>query len=363
MSRAMLLRTLACLLGLCPAFLVAQAQQAPVQVQPRRLPENFTVEMLDQGIKNVRQMPWSLLRALEKTPADHEGRTPEKDIADYVLTEETLAKMTAMRDGLAASAAGGAQISTKDVEQLDLLIRSEQCHMSVIWGYWNTRQARAHHRELIDTVIGRLAEADRPAAMQALRAVEAQATPLRPQVPLALQFCDSLPASATPGSVTPPPLLRPDPGLDEYNKLRLQLATQLKFDGSDSLRRSKPCTSPATNTSGRRGVAVRFQPDLREYFPPEAVNFSVSGPARVRLEYDDTGCVVGAALVASTGSDMLDAAALQITFDYLLTPGEEDGKALGGFAVLPVSFNIRDMPLSAPFEDEAVPAGEDQPQP
>jgi TonB family protein len=350
--------------AICWQGAVAQQASPPLSPAPGMSDAAVKLEDVDDALANLRQEPRRLSYQLGSLPPDETGRRLQDDIAEYALTEPALARIKALRDELAAANAPGATIPMQSLRPLMAMVTSEACRLVVVEGYWRKRKGRAYHQELIEALVKRLAEPERPAAMLALQAVVARGSALRAQLAPDMRFCQSAqePSVAPLLAAAGASFLRaPDPLVGDYNAFRMQLATKLSTDRPSSvnapIERTIPCPAPAATTSGTR-AAPRIQPDPQDYYPQEALEFSLEGAAQVRLEYDATGCVRRVTILQSTGVEALDAAARRYAFDYALTPAEVDGNAVGGGAILPINFYVRDMPGFA-----GRPAAAPQPQP
>jgi TonB family protein len=315
-----------------------------------------TLEELDKLISSLREAHWMLPEMMGNPPPDASGRRPQDDLAEYLLTDESLGKITALREDLGKQAAAGAPVATGFADPLPALLQAEMCRLMMVTTYWSGRKVRDFHQDLIQQLVARLPEAERGAATRETTAIEARSSAPRPALVEAIRRCGNLkPGSMFQGESDAPALLADAAAeLDGYNTLRQKLATRLDAvriaaapDGG-SVHRSIPCPppAPAPIATGKRGATIRSQPDLRDYFPADAINFKVMGKARLRMVYDNTGCITDVAILESTGAEILDAAAMRIAFDYALVPAQEDGKAVGGGVVLPVNFNILDVDMT-----------------
>ncbi len=336
--------------GLLLAAPLAQAQfplqpQAPSPLLP--FGRAMTVEALDQNLDTMRRIAWEMPAGLGNPPADDGGRRVDDDLADYFLTEPVLARLQAMRDAIAASTAPGAEIPAAMLAPLTQLQDSQGCRIGVIGNYWHRRQSHDYHRDMILRLVERLPEADQAAAKSELQALDAAANTARAQIAPGLQYCDLQEHASSVAST--PRLLQMDTSEAGYNALRLKVVAQLRVAQGDAgregmtMHRSTPCPAPAEVASGTHGLKLRITPDIRDYYPSEAILLGIDGDGKVRLHYDETGCVVEATVVESTGAELLDVAALRIALDYALTPAATDGKAVAGGALLPIHFSVHSM--------------------
>jgi TonB family protein len=322
-----------------------------------------TLEDIDNAIENLRKSHWMLPEMMGNPPADTSGRSLQDDMAQYVLADAALAKITTLRNELAKQAAAGASVSLDYGDPLPMLVQSQICRMMMVSSYWSARRAREFHQEIIGQLIARLPEAERADVAREMAAIEARGGGARATMVEGMGSCDSLePYAVLPGKPGAPGLFGDgNAEVEGYNNLRKQLATRLDAArlaaaaNQGRILRSIPCPPPASvaGIEGSRGPKVRSQPDLRDYFPAEAINFKVTGAAKVRMSYDKTGCIADVSVLESTGAEILDAAAVRIAFDYALVPGLVDGKPVDGGVVLPVNFNVHDvMPEPPPGQPQ-----------
>ena len=75
--------------------------------------------------------------------------------------------------------------------------------------------------------------------------------------------------------------------------------------------------------------------DESSYYPPEARRRGIEGEALVEIRVDRRGVVVEAKIVRSSGSPLLDRAALLVLYDYRFARGD------GGRSRVPVNFQLR----------------------
>jgi TonB family protein len=102
---------------------------------------------------------------------------------------------------------------------------------------------------------------------------------------------------------------------------------------------------------------VARQGDPSQYYPAAAIGAGLRGTVRVRIGIDRGGCVAHVAVVTSSGTQLLDQAAMRMAFDYEFIPADEGGQPRGAdYFVLPVTFSLRD-------ERDPPATGPAQPQP
>jgi TonB family protein len=68
-------------------------------------------------------------------------------------------------------------------------------------------------------------------------------------------------------------------------------------------------------------LRVLFAPDARRYYPVAARRMQLQGSVDIRITIDARGFVTGAVVERSSGSDLLDTAALALARDYRFSSG------------------------------------------
>jgi TonB family protein len=310
------------------------------------------LEDLDEGIRMFRQLPWDFLEYAGQRPPDHSGRSVEDDVNEYILTAPVLEKIGSMRDKLAASYPAGTSIPSAELQPLQRVMQSEACRLTLLVAYWGTQRQQEYHRDMIRQLIERLPTRQQAEASQELQHTEDRMPDLRLKLPAAMDTCRNTQLSEVNPQLQPLAVniefqRNATIVLDELNALRRKLAAQYDYARVASgaaehwTTRSIPCPAPATDTTGKPVPGYRARPDVVQYYPPDARNMDVSGIAKARVQYDDTGCITAVTIVESTGSEELDTAAARYLFDVALVPGERDGRASGGYVVIPIRFSLR----------------------
>ena len=97
----------------------------------------------------------------------------------------------------------------------------------------------------------------------------------------------------------------------------------------------------AERRSRTAALRVLFAPDARHYYPIEARRQQVQGTVHVRITIDARGLVVRALVARGSGSDVLDAAAIALAWNYRFSRGSGPRHRL-----LPIVFRLD--PLASP---------------
>jgi protein TonB len=106
-----------------------------------------------------------------------------------------------------------------------------------------------------------------------------------------------------------------------------------------------PMTTPVDAAAAPlpdRKPGLSFRPDTQSFYPPESRSLGEEGTSRLRLCFDDLGRVTEVTLAASSGSERLDAAAVQMGWHYRFTTTVVDGAPVQHQCMLqPVRFTLR----------------------
>ena len=129
-----------------------------------------------------------------------------------------------------------------------------------------------------------------------------------------------------------------------YIKERVAVAATLppNVDPSRFAPRSIPCGAPATGDSGNdRPKAIGSSKSAEDYWPMESKRLGEEGNVVTGVKISSTGCIIGKEIIISSGSEMLDKAALEFieTVDYL--PAVRDGKAIESVTPFRIIFKLR----------------------
>jgi protein TonB len=105
-----------------------------------------------------------------------------------------------------------------------------------------------------------------------------------------------------------------------------------------------PMTTPVDAAAAPlpdRKPGFSFRPDTDSFYPPESRSLGEEGTSRLRLCFDDLGRVTEVTLAASSGSERLDAAAVQMGWHYRFTTTVVNGAPVQHQCMLqPVRFTL-----------------------
>jgi TonB family protein len=106
--------------------------------------------------------------------------------------------------------------------------------------------------------------------------------------------------------------------------------------------RVSPCPAAAERTSGKSTPAIaRMNRSLEDFWPAESRRLGEEGTVMLRVRIAATGCALSAAIVGSSGSDMLDDAVMRFVETIDFQPAEIDGKAIETTVTQPIVFKLK----------------------
>jgi serine protease Do len=127
---------------------------------------------------------------------------------------------------------------------------------------------------------------------------------------------------------------------DAANKLRLAYIRERAISAEGMLRRKEPasfisrqsdCPPPAASKSGFGTPLVGLaKQTVDDFYPKEARQDQIEGSVIVLAKVDAKGCAVAAGIVSSSGSELLDHAALDYVLSIEFLPAEENATAVDG---------------------------------
>jgi TonB family protein len=124
--------------------------------------------------------------------------------------------------------------------------------------------------------------------------------------------------------------------------------TNHEVSPDDFRQRVSPCPTPAEKALGAEKTPGKKPPSysrmnrsLEDFWPPESKRLGEEGIVRVSIRISSEGCALAAAIVASSGSPMLDEAVLKFYETIDFHPGEIDGNAVEVTTTVPVNFKLR----------------------
>jgi TonB family protein len=267
-----------------------------------------------------------------------------------------LQKMTQLRAELPRAIAEGTdRVPAAALQPLAELHATELCRIVLLASYWQVSGKRDYHRTLMREQIERQPSAQQAAWLTEMRAIDQRA------------YSHQQRAVTLDSNECAVPKFRArmqyedEAVIADYNTLRMHIADE-EFAARHAAdvkpamtARNTPCPAAAKGTTGKADPALRSVPDLTNYYPDALRRPGVEGTTRVAIDVDSTGCVTAAGIAGPSGAMLLDEAGIRVAFEMRFTPGEVDGKPVGGNYAVPIRFH-----LPGPGEVRPTPG---QPQP
>jgi TonB family protein len=207
-----------------------------------------------------------------------------------------------------------------DPERLSIDLLS---HARILISYWRQVPALTHNRDVWASFLAHNGwPVDKPHRSDIIAREQA--------------LKDSLSSGPTEASATLSQQL-----IQDYVKERAEVGWTRKLGDTDYVPRVSPCPPPATRTSGSGQVqtgAVNRTPD--EFYPDASLREALEGRVVLYIRVADTGCAQGFAIAGSSGSTLLDEAAIRYAETMEFLPAEKDGKAIQAVKPLAVTFRL-----------------------
>jgi serine protease Do len=270
---------------------------------------------LDAQMKNVQQMAQ---RYDEEFGKDVRGRLFSQDVQEYVVAPAQAAFQIPL-----SSAGTTDHPSEVDAEKLQATFAERG---QALEAYWHVASAVVHDRDLWRPFL--------------IRNHLPEDTPHEPAVLAAESGLSDLMSKESPSSDW---VQRARVLDDAYVAERRRIARKIASAGSAEYhQRKSACPAPVVNTSGtekpRPGPVSH---SLEEFYPPRLKRQGVQGLVVLSVRVNASGCPTEAAVVASSGSDELDAAALQWVDTAAFLPAERDGKPIEAAGPVAIDFKLQ----------------------
>lgn len=348
MMQRCVLNGIVLLLLAAPTGAASPAQEIPEWLRTRTLAD------VDSMLDSFRQMTWSMPAGLGNPQPRPDGSSLQADIDRFLQTDATLAEFMRTRRRLADGQAEDGSLPGEGLLDFVAQTQREMCRFSAVAWHWAPDDAGiAHHTGLIQTLLDRLPGASGGDREQ-LTTLAAELKGTREHLEEDVRMCGD--PERDPADVDG---LRAHQALARLTQMREDLARQIDAAVMAGrlpprrLERATACPEPPAGRDGpdRARPALRSIPDVAAYYPGEARHHVVEGIVRIHVSYDAAGCVGSAEVVASSGSDALDEAAMQVALLAEMEPAVKDGESIGGEATLPLRFTLQgvdDQPADQP---------------
>lgn len=239
---------------------------------------------------------------------DIRGRRMSEDLRDYLLTLKT----------------ESSKLPLGRADAADSWMEEQRQHMKALEDYWKQYPALTHNRDMWSEFLSRNRQpADTARDPAVISALSALLTVLKSGVPTA-----------------------------EWGERASQLKYAYIAERNRVVRRMgpltanysprvSPCPAPASGTSGTKYPKLgRLTRSLEDFYPALSRRLGEEGTVMVSFRISATGCVESAAIVGSSGSDLLDEAVLKFYETMEFVPGAMDGKAVESTVTAPIVFKL-----------------------
>jgi TonB family protein len=256
------------------------------------------------------------------TAAEQNDAAVGKDIRGHTFSQD----LRDFYDGY-KSPSKRASVGTTGSPDADL---QQRLRFQNLVDYWKNYPSLSHNREMWTHYLSRNAmQPDTPHEMAVTTAEK------------------SLMTALDGGTPTPEWAVRAHALVTAYIEERNHLRRVRQPSAADYRTRISQCPAPAEKTSGKRFPSYsRMNRSLEDFWPIESKRLGEEGTVMVSVRISVTGCAMAAAIVGSSGSDMLDDAVLKFyeTIDFF--PGEVDGKPVESTVTMPVVFKLSPSPIA-----------------
>jgi len=298
-----------------------------------------TVEKWDTRIDAMRRL--AAQTQADPGVKDIRGRTVADDWKEWVLKPDLDAHLTELREKVRTQAvAADYDGMNQTMKEATPLVQAELYKSSFLAAYWLAQGGLVHHRKLMEPLLAGV-----PAA---------QAKPIRDHMAAVEQdLADSVPATMAlngeaEGTRRNMMMLTQTKlaAFESFNANRAQLVgLQKPARGGKTVNKTRvrqsPCPAEALDTSG--SASPRLAPNnvsLDAVYPPLATRDEVEGNVTLEVSISPTGCMERAEVVASSGADELDEAAMLWAEYGSFLPGEVDQKPVAGKFRFKIKFEV-----------------------
>ncbi len=308
---------------------VAQtAEQA--QRNDNRNSSGTTLQEFDNAWEDLRMALWQMQNLQPYYGKDLRNRSLSDDLRDQMLVSNVRNRLQQQRALASEALAAGREQQASallDATQTELL-KQRETYRNIIT-YWEAHQAvRANQHEW-----QRLLR-DYPAAGLLTRAPAVLA--LQQRYEQQVKNNQLAQAEQTAHALT------------EAMSAEREAAMSQFTNDAPLLPRLTPCTADSLTTSGAEKPRFsRSLADIASYYPAQASRWNQHGAAILRVQINQRGCVIAAAVTRSSGTAALDTAALQWIENAIYLPAERNGQAIDTETQLKVNFRISNEPPPA----------------
>ncbi|MBX3693770.1 MAG: TonB family protein [Steroidobacteraceae bacterium] len=304
-----------------PFALIVATMTAPPSAAQQLPDPDARIQSLqawDQAIDGLHQATQTILVSRAYFGTDIRGLTIVEDWNAQILPPQARTALEGLRATADAQAAAGDQRGLQaTVATAAPLIRTEARKALLLSAYWRDSTAVRLHRDLLLPWLERVSDYDRKVTLDHVTATEQR---LLEQLQKAL----STTRDDVTRTVDQMRRLRRTAAI-YYNDKRMLFAHQ-QTDAAlaaqlPSRTRSSPCPPPVAAKAGSmRKYAAGVTTPMGKYYPPAARINDVMGDVVLEMEVSAVGCMEHAKVIRTSGTSLLDEAALVWTESALFRP-------------------------------------------
>lgn len=299
------------------------------------IPEIVSLDGWDEAMTALRRSHWVLRGYYPENRKDSAGRTVGDDLDQYVLPENIVAHLEALRiQAQAQRDAGDQKGLEKTIGEARVILDGQMKQVFAVGSYWQALTLIELQRAAISPFAANATEADRAALAAFAGQIDQRLRESRA----------SLLGSTDEGAMTKSLASMHSVVVDNaihYGKQRGKwIAEQVKYDSDPNaaeLARTAACGAPMRAEGESARARIKGGPDLEPFYPEDAKQEMFEGVVTVRADVDAQGCVQKVRISRTSGDPRLDAAALDWALQASMVPALIDGTPQAS----QLSFNVR----------------------
>ncbi len=308
---------------------IDQAPEPPIE----------SARQLQSRLDQLRKDVWDMYSRPYTREPDARGHTFRQDINQWLLPQAELDRLEALQG--AASAQKGADLH-QTLAEATALMQQQAYRGNLIINYWFALTRLTEQEKAFDTLQPQMPEATRKGHSARVTAALGNAST---QLSVALEASGTSAAQQLTDSQKV--MVAVDSVFSAYADERAELGKAIGDDARArgiapvTLVRAAPCPATATSTSGKLtpGIA-RNAPNTEDFYPDALRQRGLGGLVRVDVTVSATGCAEKVELVASSGLEDLDQAALHWGLAAPYLPAELNGQPIEAVLHIGLRFQI-----------------------
>jgi TonB family protein len=297
-----------------------------------------TLDEWDQAVNLLARGSWQA----------HQAASADTEILDqplgyywdqHLLVPEQKAKLDQLREKARQQSEKGDDKGLQaTIAEASALLAAEKYKVGVLMTFSYAAGSVTYQRSLLDPWLARAAPAERTSADQQTDAGHGALVKALGEAARAKKYDAAYVKAMNDSS---------HPLLDALNAQRLRLIKeQASLPNPISLppvSRATSCPDPVPPAKDRDRPSLGSNfPSSEDFYPAAVKRALVQGSVTLHTMISETGCLMRAEVVESSGDQALDQGALELAMAGRFVPGSKDGKAVAGEMKFRVKFELRD---------------------